>query len=100
MSKFEFGDLVQVTGKITRTKPTTYKRVWFREEHSPRLALFLKDITLAEGTNESDETGIVFNPDRYLKGAWICEPGRSPRKVLYDDLSEVSAEQQLKWLRR
>lgn len=91
-TEFEFGERVLVAGEISRMKQPGNRRTWYRAEHPPRPAIFLNGINLANGTVDTEVYGydegcdLVFNPSEVIKGAWICEYNRAPRKVFLSDV--------------
>ena len=89
--KFQFGQKIKVKGWIIRIKEGN-RRFWRSYPFVNEMdGIFLKHITLSNGKTEYQNYGeegveTIFSPGDYLKGAWVCIRGRSPMKVLLEDI--------------
>src|SRR6266481_8070407 len=89
-TEFEFGEKITVTGSIRRAK-NGYKRLWYHYDESPKEAIYLNGVLLANGKvayeNYGGDGGDYYfeTEGELIKGAWICEYNRKPRKVFLSD---------------
>jgi hypothetical protein len=95
-TEFEFGEKILVSGMIYRTNKPGNIRCWVQQSFDkPRPAIFLNGIHLANGISEWEDYGEgegerVFNTTELIKGAWICEYNRAPRKVFLSDCHKIN----------
>ena len=96
--KFYFGETIQVTGKLLRTRPDSKTRNWVVKSSPPRNAIFLGYRTLYDGEIkwefdsdfDSGNSYTYFKHSKTHKAALICTKGRKPEYAFLDMIEKLS----------